>query len=278
MFLVRYFRDSFFLNRILPLRKESLWKIIIYFLVISIISLFPYNYVNLKEGGWKLGFVEHNFLSQENIGFELPDHITMNSFGMKSSTEENDFVEFKNSQDGNIIFRFLFDGDINETDRSVKQLVFTRDEVFYFRGDQTVIIGDYSGFEEEINFHEINLITESNEKNERLKGLAAAIEGSFGRQNAFYTIVNYSFIQLALYVILILILAAVLQLFRFGYVKFMSYIEGIKVVILSMTIPSILAFVVGFATHGFAPVIIQLGIGIVLMIVMIRYAKVEFSG
>lgn len=277
MFLVRYFRDSFNFKKVLPLRKEPFWKILIYFIIIATISLFSFNFTNLRVGGWKLGFVEANFLSVENLNVKLPDQISIGPLGLRSRTNENQIVIYKDSKAGDIIFYFLVDGDIKDVSSETRQMVFTKDTVYYFKGDTTVIVGDYNGFNTEVRFEEINIERDNKLRNEMLSSLANNIEKSFGKQNAFYTIVNYSVIQIAMYIVLILILAAVLQLFRFGYVQFMSYFEGIKIVVLTMTIPSILAFIVGFFTHAFGPIIIQFGIGIILMVIMLKYAKHEFS-
>ena len=59
MFIVKYFKNSFFPKRILPMRKEKFWKVLIFFLILAIISLFPFNIKNL-EGGFKSGLVEEN--------------------------------------------------------------------------------------------------------------------------------------------------------------------------------------------------------------------------
>lgn len=94
MFLVRIFRDSFILDRVLKLRFVKFWKFVIYFFLISFVSLFSFNYINLKEGGWKLGFVEYNLTSSENLNVELPNDIIIRRLsGVKSLSGQSQFVE-----------------------------------------------------------------------------------------------------------------------------------------------------------------------------------------
>ncbi len=282
MFLVRIFRDSFILDRVLKLRFVKFWKFVIYFFLISFVSLFSFNYTNLKEGGWKLGFVEYNLTSSENLNVELPNDIIIRRLsGVKSLSGQSQFVEYKDSINGKIIYRFLISENsltLNDEDLKIRQLIFTDSRILYIKGDGTpALIGDYNSFPEEIRFDSINNISDAREKRAELAKLAESIEKSFGKQNAFYTIITYSGVQILLYIILIFLLSGIVQLFRFGYAKFMSYFDGMKIVISTMTIPSVLSFIIGFFTHALTPVIVQFGLGIILMIVMLKYGKKEFS-
>ena len=279
MFLVRIFRDSFFLNRILKLRFVAFWKFIIYFILISFVSLFSFNYTNLREGGWRLGFVENNFLSVENVGKKLPNDITIHPLtGVNSSSGQSASVVYKDSVNGDITYRFLISEEGLTIDKEIRQLIFTNKKIYYVKGDgKSILEGNYHGFTEEVNFEDIINISNHREKNQALSKLAISIEKSFDRQNAFYAILVYSSVQILLYIILIFVLSGLLQLFRFGYVNYMSYFDGMKIVVASMTIPSIISFIIGFFTHALTPVIVQFGIGIILMIVMLKYGKSEFS-
>lgn len=279
MFIVRIFRDSFILKRVLKLRTEAFWKFIIYFILIATVSLFSFNFANLKLGGWKLGFVERQFLSEENLNTKLPSDIVIKRLsGVNSLSGEDRLVIFKDQKEGDMLYSFIVDDSTLEIDKSRKQLIFTNNNIFYVKGDGlSVLMGDYNNFPEEVNFESINNISDAKERTIALKGLAETIEKSFGKQNAFYTIVVYSVVQLTLYILLIAILAAALQLFRFGYTHYMSYFDGVKIVISTMTIPSVISFVIGFFTHALTPIIVQFGIGIILMIVMLKYGKEEFS-
>ena len=189
---------------------------------------------------------------------------------------------FYENNEGKII-RFWFVTNESEDfvntniDLTAEQLIFTNKRTYYVKGDgKGLMIGSYQNFPEEISFETINTLPD-NERRVQLTIFAETIEKSFGRQNAFFTIVTFSSVQLALYVVLVLLLALVLQLFRFVYVDYMSYIDGVKIVISTMTIPSVISFIIGFFTHALTPVIVQLGLGIILMLIMIKYGKKEFS-
>lgn len=281
MFLVRIFRDSFIFNRVLKLRYEAFWKLGIYFIIISLISLFSFNFTNLRTGGWKLGFVENILLLEKNYDKQLPSSITIRKLSGVNSTDGDQLLFYENNE-GKII-RFWFVTNESEDfvntniDLTAEQLIFTNKRTYYVKGDgKGLMIGSYQNFPEEISFETINTLPD-NERRVQLTILAETIEKSFGRQNAFFTIVTFSSVQLALYVVLVLLLALVLQLFRFVYVDYMSYIDGVKTVISTMTIPSVISFIIGFFTHALTPVIVQLGLGIILMLIMIKYGKKEFS-
>ena len=281
MFLVRIFRDSFIFNRVLKLRYEAFWKLGIYFIIISLISLFSFNFTNLRTGGWKLGFVENILLLEKNYDKQLPSSITIRKLSGVNSTDGDQLLFYENNE-GKII-RFWFVTNESEDfvntniDLTAEQLIFTNKKTYYVKGDgKGLMIGSYQNFPEEISFETINTLPD-NERRVQLTILAETIEKSFGRQNAFFTIVTFSSVQLALYVVLVLLLALVLQLFRFVYVDYMSYIDGVKIVISTMTIPSVISFIIGFFTHALTPVIVQLGLGIILMLIMIKYGKKEFS-
>lgn len=281
MFLVRIFRDSFIFNRVLKLRYEAFWKLGIYFIIISLISLFSFNFTNLRTGGWKLGFVENILLLEKNYDKQLPSSITIRKLSGVNSTDGDQLLFYENNE-GKII-RFWFVTNESEDfvntniDLTAEQLIFTNKRTYYVKGDgKGLMIGSYQNFPEEISFETINTLPD-NERRVQLTIFAETIEKSFGRQNAFFTILTFSSVQLALYVILVLLLALVLQLFRFVYVDYMSYIDGVKIVISTMTIPSVISFIIGFFTHALTPVIVQLGLGIILMLIMIKYGKKEFS-
>lgn len=281
MFLVRIFRDSFIFNRVLKLRYEAFWKLGIYFIIISLISLFSFNFTNLRTGGWKLGFVENILLLEKNYDKQLPSSITIRKLSGVNSTDGDQLLFYENNE-GKII-RFWFVTNESEDfvntniDLTAEQLIFTNKRTYYVKGDgKGLMIGSYQNFPEEISFETINTLPD-NERRVQLTILAETIEKSFGRQNAFFTILTFSSVQLALYVVLVLLLALVLQLFRFVYVDYMSYIDGVKIVISTMTIPSVISFIIGFFTHALTPVIVQLGLGIILMLIMIKYGKKEFS-
>ena len=279
MFLVKIFKDSFILKNTLKLRHEAFWKFVIYFLIISLISMFSFNITNLQSGGWKLGFVENIFLLEENHGVELPSEITIRRLsGVNSTTNSEKMLILSQNKKTQIIFRFVPNEDSNfEIDYNQQQIIFTNLRTYYVKGDgKGVMRGSYENFPEEISFETINTLPEK-ERVVELGNFAETIEKSFGRQNAFFTIMTFSSVQLGLYIFLVAILGGVLQLFRFVYVSYMSYLDGVKIVISTMTIPSIISFIIGFFTHALTPVIVQLGLGIVLMIVMIKYSKYEFS-
>lgn len=276
MFIVNYFKNSFFPKRILSMRKEKFWKVLIFFLLLSIISLFPFNIKNL-EGGFKSGLTEENLTGYPLPN--LPEGVKLGLlFGVITPNDE-EIIYNRQFNETDITYYFNYKGSVDDFKKLNKQsIAFTKEQVLYTNGRGNILPGNYHGFiEEVVNFSEINLLLE-NEKQAALINLSSYIESAFARYNAVYSIAIYSIIQISMYILMIIILAAITQLYRFKYGVFMSFLESVKVIVFCMTIPALLSFIVGIFVHfSFVPIIFQFGSGVLLMFLLIKYGDKEFA-
>ncbi|MCR3906888.1 MAG: DUF1189 domain-containing protein [Tenericutes bacterium] len=269
MFLVRYFAYSFNFKNIFKRVDEKMWKVIIYFLLLSMISLFPMNYLIVKEQGWRLDFIEQSFESS-TPSWELPENceITANQFSCTTN------IEYEYQHDG-ITYIFNYQG--SDYDLTKKQILFESNQIVYTNGEGARMIGyDYKGFEDSVNFREINLKT-GQEKTDAYIELGQSIESSFSNYIVIYTLLVNTFINISLYILFFVLLSLVLQLFRFGYSKFFRYIDSLKFLVFIMGLPAMLSFLVGFVEPAFSPVFFQFGMGLITMVVMLVYGKKEFA-
>lgn len=285
MFLTKFFKAGFRFKEIFANRHEKLYKYILYFVILSFITLFPFNLVNYLNGGWKLGVVVNNLTTGSEPEFFNGYDIEVSQNGVKTNNNDSFLIKSKGADGKYYYYHFNYLGDIKEyIDDGVNQVIFQENKVVLIYEDGSYLTGNYNGFKKTYSFREFKTMS-LQEKNEFLNGFGLAVEEAFKNQRAFYTISMYTIIQFATYILLLLILAAINMLFKFKYSDFLTYRDSIKVVILSMTVPTSLAFIVSMilalvgVTGAFSlvPTIFQLGTGIVLMYVMIKHAGREFS-
>ena len=114
---------------------------------------------------------------------------------------------------------------------------------------------------------------EDDARTEAFQSFALSVEASFSRYIVLYSVITNTMVNMFIQLAFILLLALVLQLFRFGYQHFMSYIDGVKFVILSMGLPTLIGLIVGLYQPAFGSVFFQLSMGLTVMIVMLKYGK-----
>lgn len=272
MFILKYFKESIKPKNILGLRKEKFYKVLAYFLLMVLVSLFPVNMYIMLEGGWNLGFM-YQELSDETIivpNVNFPD-IKMNHQGL--SGDDNEIIIYFNT------FSLIVNGKQDKYDVEGKYVVLQESRIIYsFDNDISPIITTYSHLNDlEFRFENLNSAQTNNERVNLYLELADMIENSFTQLNIIGGIFMHSGAQLLSFIILIPTLGLLVMLFKFRSTNFMSYLESVKTTIFSMTIPAVASFVIGFIAFSFSTVIMQFGIGIVLMIVMLKYGKKEFS-
>lgn len=272
MFILKFFKESLNPKNILGLRKEKFYKVIIYFLFMVLVSLFPVNMYIMLDGGWNLGFM-YQELSDENIivpNENFPD-IRMNHQGLTGDNDEI-IIYFET-------FSLIVNGKQDKYDIEGKYVILQENTIVYsFDNDIAPIKTSYSYLNDlEFRFENLNLAQTNVERVNLYIQLADMIEKSFTQLNIIGAIFMHSGAQLVSFIILIPILGLLVMLFKFRSTNFMSYLESIKTTIFSMTIPAVVSFVIGFLAFSLSTVIMQFGIGIVLMIVMIKFGKKEFS-
>lgn len=269
MFILRYVKYSFNFSKVFTRVSEKSYKVIIYFLLLSLIQLFPMNYLIINEQGWRLDFIEEGFLV-ETPDWQLPENcrITLNTLmctGSESYLYEHQGITY------------IFNDQEESFDASIKQVIFRENEIIYTNGEGAHMIGrGYRGFVDELNFQSLNL-TSGEERQVAYLSFARQIENSFSPFIIFYTLLTNTVVSIGLNVLFIILLSLVLQLFRFGYSKFFTYKESLKFLVFMMGLPAMLSFIVGLIQPAFSPVFFQLGMGIATMAVMLIYGKKYFA-
>ena len=268
MFIVRFFKYSFNPKTLISNAHQKLWQAIIYFLIISMITLFPLNFLIVQENGWSLDFIEAN-MSENTPNWVLPEDMSI--YANRLVIINDISYTFEN---GDITYIFNATGEEALTGKTVS---FQEDRIIYSdgKGNQMYAYG-YKGFSDEVNFRALNLAT-GTDKADMYNDFATMIEASFGSYIVFYTLVMNTIVNISVGALFIILLSLVMQLFRFGYAKFFSYKDSIVFVILCMGIPSVLSFIIGFMLPSLAPVVYQFGIGIMVMAIMLKYGRHHFA-
>jgi maltodextrin utilization protein YvdJ len=270
MFIIRFFKHSVDYPNYFEHTKEKGWKVFTFFILVSLISLFPMNLLIVQEDGWKLDFIEQSFIA-ETPDWQLPDdcRITANQFVCDTDTvyvyEHDDIT-------------YIFNTESDEyQDNNEKSIIFMKNKIVYTNGEGAYMTGyDYNGFDESLSFRSLNLAT-GEDREQMYEAFGASIETSFGNYIIFYTLLVNIGTSIGLYAFFVLVMSLVIQLFRFGYSSFITFRQTMKMVVFAMGLPSIISFIVGFIEPTFAPVIFQFGIGIILMVVMLKYGKKTFK-
>jgi maltodextrin utilization protein YvdJ len=267
MFLVRYFKYSFQFNQMLTRTKEKFWKVMIYFLILSSISLFPMNFLIVQEQGWKLDFIEESFKSSTPT-WDLPTgcRIELNRFFCQTNDE---YIREHNG----ITYIFNYQG--GGYDLSTKQLIFTHKNIIYTNGNAEMQ-GTYRGFDQRLSFNDLNLLS-GVERSEAFIAFGSNVEKSFSAYIVFYAILVNTITLTGTNLLFILLLSLVLQLFRFGYSTFFSYKESLIFLVYTMGFPAVISFIVGLFAPGVSTVLYQFSIGLIVMVVMLKYGKKEFA-
>lgn len=267
MFLVRYLRTSFQLKEMIYRTKESTFKVFIYFVVLSLISIFPMNYLIVKEQGWRLDFIESSFNS-EVPDWDLPANCKIELNRLFCDTDEETILVHQD-----ITFIFNYQGGGYE--KVNKQIILAEREIIY-TSNQAEMKGTYKGFVGQYNFNDINLLS-GQAKEEALLDFGARIENSFSNYIVFYSIMINTGVMIATNFLLVILLTFVIQLFRFGYSSFFTYKESFNFIVFATGIPSFLNFLIGIIAPGISNVIFSMSLGIIVMVVMLIYGKKRFA-
>ncbi|PKK87284.1 MAG: hypothetical protein CVV63_01560 [Tenericutes bacterium HGW-Tenericutes-8] len=264
MFMGRYLKASFQFDRLLTHSGEKFYKVFLYFMFLSLVYLLPMNLLIVRESGWRIDFIHQDFID-ETPTWDMPAgcKIELDRFFC-----EIDSKTTLTHQD----VTYIFNGTKADLDLDFKQMIFTSNYIIYSdgKGNQMQSKG-YEGFET-FNSNSFNLL-EDDDRVLGFQAFATSVEASFSQYIVLYSVVTNTFVNMFIQLAFILMLALVLQLFRFGYQHFLSYIEGVKFVILAMGLPTVIGLIVGLYQPAFGSVFFQLSMGLTVMIVMLKYGK-----
>lgn len=269
MFLVKYLRYSFDFKHIFNYIHEKTWKVFIYFIILSFIAIFPSNYKIISEQGWRLDFIEESFMA-ETPTWNLPDNCEIIGGTFDCESE----IEYVMSHQDII---FVFNAQENRESLNQKTILFYKDRIVYQNAEGDFMTGsNYQGFTDIVSFRELNLM-QGEEKAIAYQAFGSQIEASFGHYIVLYSVLVNTVTTFGTYILYLVLLGLILQLFRFGYSKFMNYIQSIKFLVFLMGVPTLVGFVIGMIEPAFGAVLFQFSMGIIAMLVMLFYGKKYFT-
>jgi maltodextrin utilization protein YvdJ len=269
MFLVRYFKYGFQYKEVFNHLNEKGIKVFLYFMMLILVTAFPLNYLIVNEQGWRLDFIEESF-RVETPTWDLPNdcEIRLNNFVCQTN------LVYRYEHRG---IEFVFNGTNEDINLDERRLIFMENMIVYTNGNGAQMPGaNYAGFEETFSFFELNLM-DGVEREQAYIAFGQSIESTFGPYIVMYSVLANTMVTVLTSMLFVLLLALVLQLFRFGLSTFFTFKESLVLIVYLMTFPAILSFIIGFFSPSFSPVIFQLGMGLVVMLVMLIYGKKHFA-
>ncbi len=260
MFLYRYFKHGFdypnVFKKLIPINS----KVILYFIILTFLTAFPLNYQIIREEGFRLDFIAESFQQS------FPSNTIDCEISFAGIVCEND-VYFQH--EGVTYYIETYDSSKTYDTQSV---ILSEDKIYYLQGDNILESRGYQGFSDTIDMG--NLIFSNEEEKAILwQTFGEGIEASFGSYIIFNALLTNTVIQFVIQFIFILFLSFVVQLFKYQLSSFMTYQESLTFIIWMMTLPAVLSVVIAFIEPVFASVIYQFMVGIVIMIVMLKYGR-----
>lgn len=271
MFLIKYFKMGFQFPKLIENSKKiHTVKVFVYFILLTFIANFPLTWLTFEEQGSKINFIEHNLTET------IPDWSTLPSATITSGGIDSSYLNGSSYEHEDFIYYFGYDESI-ETVTGKNIVVFYADYIKYIDiNKNTTSSHNYKGFETPIMLSQLNIST-GNERVRDYMLFGESIEKSFSDQIILFTVIRNLSIQFLATFIYIIVLSGIIQLFRFGFQDFLSYLEGLNFIILASTLPSVLALIFGLILPGFAPVVFNLVLGLVVMLVFLVFSRKNFS-
>jgi hypothetical protein len=259
MFLYRYFKHGFDYPNVFK-KLIINFKVIIYFVILTFLTAFPLNYQIIREEGFRLDFIAESFQQS------FPSNTIDCEISFAGIVCEDD-VYFQH--EGVTYYVETYASNKNYDTQSV---ILSEDKIYYLQGDNILESRGYQGFSDTIDMG--NLIFSNEEEKAILwQAFGEGIEASFGSYIIFNALLTNTVIQFVIQFIFIIFLSFVVQLFKYQLSSFMTYQESLTFIIWMMTLPAVLSVVIAFIEPVFASVIYQFMVGIVIMIVMLKYGR-----
>lgn len=281
--MIKIFINSFSFKKIFQ-NGAAKWRSIIgYFLLITLITSFPLNLQIVQNDGWQglntitLGIRE---VSPSWFPNDLPNDVAISRNGLYVPVEKAYYYEAILADSTN--YQFVINPqEITEdleftvvyTEAGVvtkdsngfikttpyeRAIVLCKDKILYYDNSLQPIVGKYDKVVGVINFTELKGM----DKFAGITLLFDAIDSGFNQYMVFSNILINTLTQLAMNLIMVLIIAAIFLLIRIKYKKVTNYHQNVGILISSMTIPSIISFIIGIIglieMNSFGVVLFQL--------------------
>ncbi len=273
--MLKIIANSFKFKNIFNLRNHSLKYFIFYFLILVFIISFPLNYQIIKTGGWDLYNFSAGIRQQypDWIPLELPEDIEISKSGMYYENEVVSTFQTTNldGEELNIIFMPFDEYEVDD-----RSLVFETDRIVYYDVDgiQRLEVG-YSNIKTVVRFSELRMTTQAN----AVSKFATMLDEAFSSYAIFVSVVYYTAITAFLNLVLILVVSAIFIFVRIRFQKVTNFTDNLKIVIASMTIPSLISFIVGILgvmeINAFTVVIYQFATPLIALVAIYKGSKIK---
>lgn len=273
MFVIKFFVKSFKIPSLLKNLDEKMWKYIIYAIILILISNFPASFEVVKEGGSRLDFIVEDFNQTTPTNWNLPDEFVIKGGKLVTNGDTTEYVNVFND----ITYIINKQEVVKDTNDHKNHILLYEKNIVYIDKDGNVLEGyDYKGFSmDSFSFKSLKLASGEDLTNQ-FNLFSESIEKSFKDDIVLFTLIRNNVIQIVINIIYAILLAALVMLFKFGYAEFLTFGQSVRFVILSLTIPALLTFVIGLLSVAFAPVIFQLASGLMVMLVVMIFGKKTF--
>jgi len=268
--------NSFSFKRIFSLRTERLRGFVIHFIFLMFLTSFPLNYQIVKSGGWDL----YNFTGgiRADVPAWLPDglpaDIVISSAGMTYGDAAVNVFETVNVDGEPLFIVFAPEGGYAATARA---LVFEADRIAYCgeSGAELFEVG-YSAVTTPVAFQDLRLMSS---EDLALEKFVTMIDEAFSSFAVFKSTIYFTVITFVLNVILVVVMSAIFIFVRVHYQKVTTFPQNVRIVIASMTIPSLVGFFIGLfglmEINAFTVVLFQLLTPLIALFSILRGSGIK---
>jgi maltodextrin utilization protein YvdJ len=269
--MFKIFRKSFRFRDIFSLKDESLGKFILYFLMMILVASFPLNYQIFRSDGFD-GLTRFTQYLRNHLELEFIDSLpsggslSPNGFSVfpdkeyryLTETEQGEFILVLNPKE---------EGELRNA------ILLYKDRTVYYDSDGNHIVGSYGRLDKGLDFGDLK----SMDRVEARDLFFSAIDSTFNKYGVFYSLAVNTGLQYLMNALLVLVLSLLMLLVKINYERITGFSENLKIVIASMTIPSILSFVAALlhyeALNTFFVVIFQFLTPIIAVLTLYKGSK-----
>lgn len=275
MFILRYFKNSIILKNILKQKDEKLWKVLIFFVLVCIISFFSYNFTAYQKGGFDFGNIR---VSVENLDFSntrLPDGVIFNNSKMSSLKDtgyEEVIIKSKDKEKRDLKIIFDYDGKYEIPTLKFETLLVLRKTSFLYGDNKQIKPSNYSSIDNKEGFSttKFNQTSKHLDKLNYFYEFSSSLDKNLRKFDMPVSIILFDLTNLFTTFMLFVILAGLLMFIKYRYTWFLTYTECFKLLVFCMVWPAIISFILGFIPSGFAftPSVINFGVAILSFIIL----------
>lgn len=257
----RFIESIISITSIYEFRKLSWGKVMLHFLILTVIISFPLNIRVIRNKGLRVDKESSQILSMMTKDFreQLPNDCSITLLGLACHVSQNVHIDA-----GDITLIINADPSFQAPPYS---LVFYRDKIVFMK-EKLVKESSYIDYKEPVVFGDIKSKSINVVKERLLSGFEDSFEAIDILEGILFVTGSYLLMNL-LYLV---IASGLAMLLKFGHARFITYREIVKIFIFSSTIPTLFGFIIGFAfqIEPFIPVIYQFGTPIIFLVVYYR--------